>query len=816
MPLRRLPGLLGWLAAATAGCCLAYEAAFFLAGLPGALLALFTRVELAGFQAQLAAPHILTRFPSDGSRGLYALYHGGWALSAAAVLSLGLVGARRAQGWLRLLLVYVVFWSGLLLLGMLCWFAFWRAGPLDAAARALWPAAWAGRDWRILAAAGAIGIAYIGIHQAARSLLEADPRRARLLALLGWLALPVLIAGWLLWRRVHAPSAVLRAAFTLAPPLLALLAGLPAVLGRPQGPPRPARPFAPSARGAALVLLASSLLFGVLAGWGGLARLVRRGDFVHRESARWSLQFESGGITAAGQARLASEADRRLAALEARLGLADPVPKLRARFYASADAKRALAGSDAPFTLDLRGRTIEELLAPDGSVSDPRGEALLLMYSAWGPPGSENVARAIARYATGGFHGQPLGAYAARITREEGRRSLGEVFETSPDSLSPLVSDALGGAWVESEVAARGTAMLRALYGGPFTVTGGRERDWDAYQYDNARRNAAPAADPPRSSFFHRGISFSHEPGGSRGYGSDAAAGQLAAIARLGANSVAVIPYAFTRAPRDPRLLFGTGERDDRVIRTIEQAKRLGLRVTLKPQLWAPVFTGDIAFASDADFERWFSRYRRWLLHYARLAEICDADLLVIGNELGGVTGREAAWRALIADLRRVYSGPLTYAASWGPEAERLRFWDALDYIGVNMYYPLANPGETPRPDSSRLRELVQKLATLSQKYNRPVLFTEAGYPARASAAARPWDESDGLPDAAMQARCYTVLFEAFYDQPWFAGLYWWKWPSSGEGSRFEISYSPLGKPALGVLARWYGRTPDHAVAPAN
>jgi hypothetical protein len=568
-------------------------------------------------------------------------------------------------------------------------------------------------------------------------------------------------------------------------------------------------------------LLASSLAFGVLFGWNGLALLVRRGDFVHRESARWSIDFEAGDfeadrITAADQARLAAEADQRLAEMEGRLGLADPVPKLRARFYVSADTKRALAGSDAPFTLDLRERTIEELLAPDGSVSDPRGEALLLMYMAWGPPGWENVARAIARYAVGGFHDHPLSAYAARIAREEGPHSLREVFQMSDGYHSPLVSDALGGAWVESEVARRGAGMLRDLYSGPFTVSGDRDRDWNAYQGDNVRRAAPPAADPARSSFFHRGVSFSHEVGGSRGYGSDAATGQLAAIEKLRANAIAVIPYAFTRAPRDPRILFGTGERDDRVIRTIEQAKCLGLRVALKPQLWAPVFTGDIAFASDADFDRWFSLYRRWVLHYARMAQLYDADLLVIGNELGGVTGREAAWRALIADLRRVYSGPLTYAASWGPDLERLRFWDALDYIGVNMYYPLAKPGETPRADSPRLRELVRKLATLSQQYKRPVLFTEAGYPARASAAARPWDESDGPPDAALQARCYAVLFEAFYDQPWFAGLYLWKWPSSGEGSRFEISYSPLGKPALDVLARWYARAPDHAVPPPN
>ena len=146
-------------------------------------------------------------------------------------------------------------------------------------------------------------------------------------------------------------------------------------------------------------------------------------------------------------------------------------------------------------------------------------------------------------------------------------------------------------------------------------------------------------------------------------------------------------------------------------LRFIRQARRLGLKTILKPQLWAPRrFTGDIVFDKPADFARWWAGYRRWMLHHARVAALGRADLLVIGTELGGVTRHHEAWRALIRDVRRIYPGPLTYAANWWGDFETMPFWGDLDLLGLNMYYPLAAKGETPRADSPRLRELRAKL----------------------------------------------------------------------------------------------------------
>ena len=50
----------------------------------------------------------------------------------------------------------------------------------------------------------------------------------------------------------------------------------------------------------------------------------------------------------------------------------------------------------------------------------------------------------------------------------------------------------------------------------------------------------------------------------------------------------------------------------------------------------------------------------------------------------------EAQWRALIADVREQTGAPLTYAANW-TDYERVPFWDALDVIGIQAYFPLAD-----------------------------------------------------------------------------------------------------------------------------
>ncbi|MBI3693707.1 MAG: hypothetical protein HY238_02545, partial [Acidobacteria bacterium] len=559
---RALRGI-GSIAVATAGCYLAYLASALGVWISSSLLlGALGKVSLYGFRANWALPWVMTGFPREGSAALYALHQGGAVVFGAAFMALALIGAWRARGWLRLWSIYVALWSSVLYALLLNGLAGPGAGGVGAALRVLWPARAAAMapHLRVLG----IGVGLAAAYFAARR-LAGGSRWARL----HWV-LPLVIVGLFLSRffRPGWPWTAL----LYSPALLALLFGLHGA----------GEPLRLGGRGAAVIVAAFGLACGGIYNYQDLDRFFRRADFVSRQSSYWRLHFEKGALPEARQTELAAACDQRLAALAVRLGIPPPNPALHAFFYASTERKIAAVGSDATYTVD--GRSVHLLV----TNSDPRGHALALLNRVWGKPASEPVARAIARYAAGDFHGAPLAAYAARITREEGPYPLAEVLEQSAAYLSPLVRDALGGAWVEMQVARRGTEILPSLYRS--TASGTElETEWNTWQLENERR-FQPVAPRLRTLLtFHRGVTLSHEYGAAFGYGSDRAIRQLRRLRELGANTVAVVPYAGTLGRGEPRLQVLGGETDDRVIRTIRAAHELGLAVTLKPQIWSGV-----------------------------------------------------------------------------------------------------------------------------------------------------------------------------------------------------------------------------------
>jgi hypothetical protein len=81
------------------------------------------------------------------------------------------------------------------------------------------------------------------------------------------------------------------------------------------------------------------------------------------------------------------------------------------------------------------------------------------------------------------------------------------------------------------------------------------------------------------------------------------------------------------------------------------------------------------------------------------------------------------------------------------------------------------------------------------------------------------WPEfdPDGRPDYEAQRACYEGTFRALWGRPWLSGLYWWKWYTSPEGEEegTTLDFSPQGKPAERVLARYY-RQPPFAERPLD
>ena len=163
------------------------------------------------------------------------------------------------------------------------------------------------------------------------------------------------------------------------------------------------------------------------------------------------------------------------------------------------------------------------------------------------------------------------------------------------------------------------------------------------------------------------------------------------------ADHAAVMPYGFIREPGSPEILFNSdrqmfGETRDGARQYIGLLRRNGIQVMLKPQLWIwrGLFTGDLVMESEADWQRLEASYTDFILTYAALAEETGAELFCIGTELEAfVAPRPPFWGRLIEAVRERYRGQITYAANWD-EYQRIPFWESLDFIGIDAYFPLS------------------------------------------------------------------------------------------------------------------------------
>ena len=317
---------------------------------------------------------------------------------------------------------------------------------------------------------------------------------------------------------------------------------------------------------------------------------------------------------------------------------------------------------------------------------------------------------------------------------------------------------------------------------------------------------------------FQRGICYAHawRGLGQAGYGSPASEKTLVRLQRLGVGWISLTPFGFMESTRAVEIRVAGahgGESDERMRLEVAHAHALGIKVALKPHLWIRhgEWQGDLQFADDAAFRTWFKSYRAFILRYAALAERDGYDLLVIGTELKSATACDPeCWRALIAELRAVYHGPLTYAANWD-EAERVPFWSALDFIGIDAYAPIATrPGAKEPELCLSWNTLAKSLEALSKRTGKRVLLTELGYRATRDAAMAPatWPEADPDPhfDGAEQASCFRAAFSTLWGQRWLAGVYVWKWFTDSRDEEGPTDFSPADKPAEAVIGDYYRR----------
>lgn len=282
-------------------------------------------------------------------------------------------------------------------------------------------------------------------------------------------------------------------------------------------------------------------------------------------------------------------------------------------------------------------------------------------------------------------------------------------------------------------------------------------------------------------------------------------------IKNTGARFVSITPYAFTNKGSS-KLSYDLswqywGEKSFGVVRSIELARQQGLMVMLKPQVWIMNgSTGNMDFPKQKSWDKWLKSYRKYILHYASLAEEYNVAAFSIGSEFRVCVNKNRAfWRQLIEEVRSIYHGRITYSANWD-EFQDFPLWESLDFIGVNAYFPLSKKLNPSKSDLKRGWEhWLEKLEDLSDDKNRPIVFTELGYRSMDYMAKKPWSyESNYRQNNEIQKIAYQLFFEEVWARPWMKGVFVWDWDPNETYKPSNNKYSPQGKPAEKILKSYF------------
>ena len=251
---------------------------------------------------------------------------------------------------------------------------------------------------------------------------------------------------------------------------------------------------------------------------------------------------------------------------------------------------------------------------------------------------------------------------------------------------------------------------------------------------------------------------------------------------------------------------------DDEIRRIADVAHSLGMRVVLVPNVVLSSdpthWTGEIGttFTGEDQWQAWFSSYREIINHYATLSQEAEVDSLSIGEALVGTTDREEDWRRIATEVRQRFKGPITYSSILGEDAG-IKWWDAVDYIGMQTFYALTDKDDPTVEELKAAwaeRGYLSYMEALSKKVDKPLIL-KFGYESKdgANRYGATYVMALNL-DLQEQADCYQAALEVLWGKPWLKGIFWWQWWVGQAGGPNDSGYTPYRKPAEEVLKKFY------------
>lgn len=290
----------------------------------------------------------------------------------------------------------------------------------------------------------------------------------------------------------------------------------------------------------------------------------------------------------------------------------------------------------------------------------------------------------------------------------------------------------------------------------------------------------------------------------------------VTSIEKVNANHAAVMPFGFIRAINTPTVIFNSerqwfGETEKGASQYIDLLHKNGISVMLKPQLWimGGEFTGTLSMETEQDWKVLENTYREFIITYAKLADAKKVAIFCIGTELEQfIAHRPEYWKQLITEVKQLYNGQLTYAANWD-EYTQTPFWEALDYIGIDAYFPLSEE-QTPSVESLKIRwqKWKQEMAAFSKEKSTPIIFTEFGYRSIDYTTKIPWSShrQEGQVNLKAQVNATKAIIDEFWSEKWFVGGYVWKWfiDHKNSGGVMDNRFTPQNKPAENTIRELY------------
>lgn len=272
-----------------------------------------------------------------------------------------------------------------------------------------------------------------------------------------------------------------------------------------------------------------------------------------------------------------------------------------------------------------------------------------------------------------------------------------------------------------------------------------------------------------------------------------------------GANFVIFAPGGIQDTPQSEDISYRSDYTmtDDELKEMIEYAKKLGLRVALKPTVncqngtWrAHINFFDEDVPCEPKWSNWFESYSTFQCHYAEIAQECGCEMHIAGCEMVMSEHREAEWRQVINDIRTAFRGTVSYNTDKYQE-HNVNWWDCVDVISSSGYYPIN--------DWENQLDRIEKAVA---RFQKPFFFAETGCMSTAGASKMPnnWKVwGDVRPNE--QADWYSAMFTACTNRPWVRGFAMWAWTNDlypvGEALRHG-GYDIFGKPAEKIIKGYY------------